>query len=158
MNIKFCRCDDRLIHGQIIYKWLENKKCREIVIIDNELPKDTMTMSIIKMAAPKDIDLKILNVCEGISYFYGRNNEETLVLVKNVFIVKELIENGIQIQELNIGRVPTDVGKKYVYKNVYLNSEEFEVLKKIEEKGTKINIQMVPDDDVVLFDSIIKNF
>lgn len=157
MKIKFCRCDDRLIHGQIVYKWLKSKKCKEIVIIDDELTRDTMTMSITKMAAPRDVELKILTINQGISYFYGRSSEEILVLVKSIFVVRELIKNGIEIEELNIGRVPTGTGKKYVYRNVYLSLEEFEILKNIKEKGTKINIKMVPDDDEVLLDSIIKN-
>ena len=53
--IKYCRCDDRLIHGQVIYKWVKYLNIKQIIVVDDETSQDVISKGLVRMAAPKDI-------------------------------------------------------------------------------------------------------
>lgn len=155
--IKYCRCDDRLIHGQIVYKWVEKLKVNKIVIVDDEARNDVIKKGLIKMAAPKDLNLKILSVSEAIrSFFNDECNDNPLVVVSNIKTVQKLIEAEINIEKLNLGRIPTAVGRKKITSNVYLNKRDICLLKNFIKDGVNVVIQMVPDDEEVLLSNYIK--
>ncbi len=40
LDISMVRVDERLIHGQILIKWIQAKKASRILIIDNEVSND----------------------------------------------------------------------------------------------------------------------
>lgn len=151
-KIMFCRCDDRLIHGQINYKWLEYFDIKKIVIIDDIIPNDVLEKGIIHLATPKNIKLDILTTEQGINYFNNSDDtEKEIVLVKKLNIVKELVKNGVQIEKLNIGRIPTDIGKRKLRKNIYVNEEELQIMNDLKNKNIKISFQITPDDEEEFF-------
>lgn len=83
--VKYCRCDDRLIHGQVIYKWVKHLGVKKIVVVDDETTNDVIAKGLIKMAAPKNIDLSILTVSESRRYFYNnQTDEEEVELNQNI--------------------------------------------------------------------------
>ena len=45
-NISLIRIDSRLIHGQVITKWVKIAKANRIIIIDDELAQDDFMASI----------------------------------------------------------------------------------------------------------------
>ncbi len=51
--IALTRVDFRLIHGQVITRWLKQCDINEIVTIDTQLSQDTFMQDVFKMAAPK---------------------------------------------------------------------------------------------------------
>lgn len=48
MEIGLIRVDSRLIHGQLITKWLNYSKANVIVVVDDELSKDSFMSEIYK--------------------------------------------------------------------------------------------------------------
>lgn len=64
-NIVHARVDYRLIHGQVITKWLKQCDAKRIVIIDDKLSKDEFLGSVYKMAAPTGIKVDIISVDEA---------------------------------------------------------------------------------------------
>ncbi|RKM63506.1 PTS mannose/fructose/sorbose transporter subunit IIB, partial [Clostridioides difficile] len=40
--VTYCRCDDRLIHGQVIYKWVKHLGVKKIVVVDDETTNDVI--------------------------------------------------------------------------------------------------------------------
>ena len=61
MSIELTRVDFRLIHGQVITRWLTQCQINEIVTIDNELAKDLFMQEVFKMAAPKGVKITIVD-------------------------------------------------------------------------------------------------
>ena len=49
MEIGLIRVDSRLIHGQVITKWLNYSKANVIVVVDDELSKDSFMSEINKL-------------------------------------------------------------------------------------------------------------
>lgn len=151
-KIIFCRCDDRLIHGQINYKWLEYFNFKKIVIIDDIIPNDVLEKGIIHLATPKNIKLDIFTLEEAINYFKNSmDSEEEIVLVKKLPMVKELYRNGLKIEKLNVGRIPTEIGKKKLRKNIYVNEEELKIMNELKNENIRISFQVTPDDEEEFF-------
>ena len=57
MSIALTRVDFRLIHGQVITRWLTQCQINEIVTIDTTLSKDAFMQDVFKMAAPKGVKI-----------------------------------------------------------------------------------------------------
>jgi len=52
-KISLIRLDSRLIHGQVITKWVKIAKANRIIIVDDELAQDDFMVMIYAAAAPK---------------------------------------------------------------------------------------------------------
>mgnify|MGYP000146376310 CR=1 FL=1 len=70
-QIVFARIDDRLIHGQVMTAWLKQCDANEVVIIDNELCKDTFVVMMMKSLIPSTISLKVFNDTDAAAYLKG---------------------------------------------------------------------------------------
>ena len=67
MSIALTRVDFRLIHGQVITRWLKQCDINEIVTVDTALSKDEFMQDVFKMAAPKGVRIRILSVEEAVA-------------------------------------------------------------------------------------------
>ena len=157
--VKYCRCDDRLIHGQVIYKWVKHLGVKKIVVVDDETTNDVIAKGLIKMAAPKNIDLSILTVSESRRYFYNNQADDNVfVLIKNLDTANRMIEEGINNKKLIVGRIPTGIGKKKISQNVYINKKEFLLIDEFIKKNINVSIQMVPDEEEVELNQNINRY
>ena len=157
--VKYCRCDDRLIHGQVIYKWVKYLDVKKIVVVDDETTNDVIAKGLIKMAAPKNIDLSILTVSEARRCFYNNPADDNVfALIKNLDTANRMREEGIDIKKLIIGRIPTGIGKKKISKNVYINKKEFLLIDEFIKKNINVSIQMVPDEEEVELNQNINRY
>lgn len=51
-NIVLCRIDSRLIHGQVVTKWVGQSQANRIAVVSDELDADPFMKNIYLMAAP----------------------------------------------------------------------------------------------------------
>lgn len=154
--IKYCRCDDRLIHGQVIYKWIEALNVKKLVIIDDEVINDVLEKGLIKLAAPKNLQLEIISIKEAKRYFFNEDDsDKTLVLIRNIETAKMIIDSDIKIKQLILGRIPTEVGRNKITQNVYLNKASINILRGFVSNKVNITIQMVPDEEPINFNENI---
>ena len=144
-NITHARVDYRLIHGQVITKWLRVSNAKKIVIIDDVLKKDAFLAKIFKMAAPTGIEVKIIGVEESMKVF-EENNEKVLLLFKTIDSVKRSIDAGLSLESLQIGGLENKAGRKMVHNQISLDKDEYYQLKEIEEKGTRVYFQTIPEE------------
>lgn len=66
-DIQVIRADFRLIHGQVITKWIRQTPANKILIIDDVLAKDSFMSSIYVMAAPPGIEVIIDTVDDAVA-------------------------------------------------------------------------------------------
>lgn len=52
-KIKLVRIDSRLIHGQVITKWIPITAAKQVIIIDDDLSQDEFMGDIYASAAPR---------------------------------------------------------------------------------------------------------
>lgn len=155
-NIQYCRCDDRLIHGQVIHKWIDELNVHSIIVIDDKAYDDVVEKTFIQMAAPNHIQVHILNIAIAKSQYYKTDlMDQALVLVRNLETIQRLLHIGFHIDTLIIGRIPTGIGRKKVTSNVYLSYLEFEMLKNLCANKMNIFLQTIPDDKKIKFEDVV---
>lgn len=83
MNITTFRIDDRLIHGQVVTAWIAHSDAKQILVADDAAAKDTLQQSLLKMATPKKVDLKIMSLEDAKQLIQNDESDtKTLLLVR----------------------------------------------------------------------------
>ena len=146
-QIKLARVDSRLIHGQVMTRWVMDLKINKIIVVDDSTFKNAILSRVLKMAAPVGVEVELYDVESGITALSNFNEKDSILLLfKDVFTASKLIDNGVKFSELQIGGVGGGPERKKVYKNVSLTIEEYDVLAKLSEKDVQVYFQPIPED------------
>lgn len=155
-NIVLARIDDRLIHGQVVVSWLRYVKANEIIVIDEEIAKDDFLKQIVMASAPEEVNSNVFTIEESITYLKEeQGSERIIILSKTPQILQTLIEKGIKFEKVNLGGVGFTNNRKRIFKSISLNDEEINSLKEIEKLGTKVEIQILPNDKINSLSEVI---
>lgn len=146
-NIVFTRIDDRLIHGQVMTAWVHETKANEIVIVDDEVAKDEFLKMIMTSAVPGGISVKILSEVQAASYLKEEADaNKIIVLVKNPHVIQRLIQNGVEINSLNVGGMGARKDRSKLYRNISVSDDERQCFKELTEHGTNVFVQVIPEE------------
>ena len=144
-EIQIARIDYRLIHGQVVTKWMKAYPAKRIVIVDTELAQDVFMADIYAMAAPAGTKVDVVETDQAKSFLEGTKGS-VFLLFKNVESCFEAFSDGVIFSKLVVGGIPTDAGKALVYSSIYMSASEYEKLEKISDTGIQVILQSTPDD------------
>lgn len=161
-EILFARVDDRLIHGQVMTKWVKGYSCNSIFVIDNLLADDEFMKNIyIMSASTANITLKILKIDDAIA-LWNKNKFDgyrVILLFKNIKSLEETIKKGLPIKKINIGGIAKSTDRKFIISTVSLKKEEAETLENLaKDYGADIFFQTVPESKRVNLDAALNAF
>lgn len=147
MGLELVRCDDRLIHGQVVIGWTRSKGITTIIAIDDKTAGDKFQMQLMKMATPPGVTPVFLSVADAIAKLKAGDfeNKKYMLLAKGPKVVNDLIDAGIAISEVNVGNQRSGEGKTKLLNFVYSTDEEIEAWKQLGAKGVKLYGQTLPD-------------
>lgn len=155
-EIVLARIDDRLIHGQVMTAWLQFTGGNHIVIVDDATAGDEFTKSIMSMAVPNGIKLSILGIADGSALLKNiPASEKVIILAKEPQTYLQLIENGVELDEVIIGGMGARKDRKSFYKNISATEEEKETFRKIIANGVKMKIHVIPDQGSQAIDNLL---
>ena len=66
-----------------------------------------------------------------------------------------MLDLGISINKLIIGRIPTGTGKKKLTNNVYINNNEYLLINTFINKNIDVEIQMIPDEKAIKIEDVL---
>ena len=149
MEIVNIRVDSRLIHGQVAAMWTGTLKATRIIVIDNEIIKNDMMKSVLKMACPKTCKLSILNTEAATTNIKNNKYEgdRVFVIVKSPATLVELLKCGFPLQKVTIGNINGKTGSRQIKKTICVSAEDEADLRYLSEKGVKLIAQMVPSEE-----------
>ena len=150
-KIKLIRADFRLIHGQVITKWLKEAGAKKIVIINDALAKDDFLGNIYVMAAPPGIKVEIKTIDDAVKQWQedAFGAEDLLILFKPVKDSYQAQLLGFPIETLQIGGLGGGPGRVNVLNQISLDQEDAELLKEIQSKGTHVYLHVLPTEPKV---------
>lgn len=157
-NIALLRVDDRLVHGQVVTKWIGEAGAKEIVIVDDYLATNTYLSSVFKMAAPHGVEV----VTYSSETFVEKINSDSfgevplLVLFKSIEILGKVYSLGFKNKNVQIGGIGANSDRKIVFQSIALSESEAQKLKEIQQKGVKVIFQRVPDEKLSDLSMILK--
>lgn len=158
-NIVMARIDDRLLHGQVVVSWLPFIKVNEIIIIDDENANDEFMKELIITSAPNGLTTHVFTIEEALDYFKkSLGNERVLILTKKISNIKELLDNKIQINVVNLGGLGYNNERKRYLNFIHLNDEEVKLLQELNEMDNcNFEIQMIPNDKKYSLKELLKD-
>lgn len=158
-EISLIRADFRLIHGQVITKWLRQTNANKILIVDDALAKDTFMSEIYMMSAPPGINVVIKSVDEAVKSYHEENLGEgkLFVLFKDVPSIYDAYKKGFPFKELQIGGLGAGPGRKVVFGPITLNRSDADKLTEMENDHIKVYLHQVPQEpSILLKDALAK--
>lgn len=155
--IKCLRVDHRLLHGQVAFSWTSALGADCILIANDDVMKDDLRKTTIKMAKPQGVKLVMKNVEDGIAAVNSGVTDKY-----KLFIVVESIADAYRfatetnvIKSINLGGTKAREGTKNISKAVNVTEEESALLKKLMDMGIEAEIRMVPNDNKINANSVL---
>ena len=158
MEIRLVRIDDRLIHGQVATVWAKVTKVNRILVVSDEVAKDTLRKTLLKQAAPLGVIVNVITIDKMISIFNDPkfNDFKSMLLFTSPRDVRRVVEGGVKLDTINIGGMSFSDGKKMITNAVAVNSEDIKDLKYLNEQGIKLEIRKVVADNKVYMMDLLK--
>lgn len=153
-KIKLVRIDYRMVHGQIVAKWIKFRPIDRLILADDDLVDDPFMGDIYRMAVPdRDVDIvKLADVKTAID----RKDDTVMLIFKDVDTAYKAFKEELELPELNAGAIQNSPKRKSVVQGVALSPEEYAKLKEMKDAGVNVFIQPIPENDAVNIESIEK--
>ncbi len=156
-NLVFVRIDDRLIHGQVVTAWLHAySNVTHVLVVDDFTAKDPFMQTMFELLIPKGITIEIKTVEDAIIKFKNGLDKPTMMIVKNPAVIRDLIDGGVDIDKFNIGGMGMTGNRYKFYRNISADDEERQILKDLNAKGVKIEIQIIPAQECYDVSQLLK--
>lgn len=153
-KLNMVRVDYRMVHGQIVAKWIKFRPFDRLILADDSLVDDPFMGDIYRMAVPdREVDIVKLG---DVQTAIDRKNDTVLLIFKDVASAYTVYKNGLQLPELNVGAVQNSAQRKAVVQGVALSVEEYEKLSEMKAEGVNVFLQPIPENDPVSLGSIEK--
>ncbi|HHO77278.1 MAG TPA: PTS mannose/fructose/sorbose transporter subunit IIB, partial [Deltaproteobacteria bacterium] len=155
--ILLVRVDDRFIHGQILEAWIPFLKVHSVVVVNDSLANDDFQKTIMSMAIPERIKLRIVEVDKAILLNNDKelDSVRTLVIVSSIKDAYRLKAKGFGFSNLNIGNNKSTQEAKQISYSVWVNLEDLKMLEDLMHQGVEINLQSVPRERTIDMKCII---
>ena len=159
-NLKLVRIDFRLIHGQVMTRWVKKYDITNIVVIDDKSSKSPILKKILLNAAHAGIKVEIESVESAVVRWKEGNfpKGNLLILFKDPETTGRAWKAGIDFKSLQIGGIEGSALKKNICRNIVMSKEDIDHLKPIHDGGVKVFCQPIPDDSEVPFKTALDKF
>lgn len=147
-EIKHIRIDGRLIHGQVVTKWIFVTKVDRIIVVDNDVLSNPIEKNALKMSTPSNVKLSILGAESAARNINAGKyvGQRVMILVKVPKYLRMLAEQGLDMDKINVGNISQREGCTQVRPSVFLKEDDINDIEDLLSRGIKVTAQMVPAD------------
>lgn len=159
-NLKLTRIDFRLIHGQVMTRWVKKYDIESIVVIDDRSTKSPILKKILLNAAPAGVKVEVESVESAAQRWKEGNFPKLnlLILFKDPETAKRAWEAGINYPVLQVGGIEGSGNKKNICRNITMSEEDIKHLKVIYDGGVEVFCQPIPEDAEYPFKNALDKF
>lgn len=146
MSIIGTRVDGRLIHGQVANLWVTKLQISRIMVIDDDVAESQIEKSGLKLATPAGVRLSVLPVAKAADHILAGkyDSQRLLIVVKEPKYLVQLVEAGVQLDDVNVGTLARDNAQKTVTHQISVTAEDIADFKQLDEKGVHLFAQLNP--------------
>ena len=126
INIVFARVDNRLVHGQVGMVWANTMGANIIVVVDDDVVNEPVSQELMRMTvATNKLPIRFWSVQQTIDTIWKASpTQKIFILAKTPKVMRQLVEGGVPIKELNIGNMHMAEGKRQVATCVAVNDAD----------------------------------
>lgn len=147
MQVGVFRIDDRLIHGQVVTAWIAHADANTIVVADDKAAGDEFQRTLLQMATPNTVELKVLTVEEAKALITDDSVPgRALLLVRGPQQALELVRAGVKDHTINVGNMNMKKGKTKILGNFWVFPEDVDTFKEIYAEGVSAEVRAVPNE------------
>ncbi|WP_424409171.1 PTS mannose transporter subunit IIAB [Pasteurella sp. PK-2025] len=148
MTIGLARIDDRLIHGQVATRWTKESKVSRIIVVNDDVAKDSVRSTMLKSVAPPGVTAHVVNVDKMVRVYNNPEyaNDRVMLLFTNPTDVLKLLEAGVDMSSINIGGMAYRDGKKMITSAVSVDEKDIEAFKAIHAMDIELDVRKVSND------------
>lgn len=150
MQVTVMRIDDRLIHGQIVTRWIDYAEAKRILVVDDKAAADPMQQMLLKLAVPSGVKLEILTKADGLKRIHeDQTKENVLLLMRNPAEANRFLEMGFAIGRINVGNISnskSETGRKKMLDYIYLEKQDAEAMQALIDKGVALDVRAIPTE------------
>lgn len=160
MAIAFMRVDDRIIHGQVVTRWLSEIPADGVIAVDDDAANSQVISQVLKSAVPGGLKSFVLTVDDFVEKWpkISESTKKYFLVAKTPVTFKRILEAGIdltsELNTLNVGPMSERKGAVKVGPNANLLPDELDAFEFLKEKGFTTYFQLVPDSKKIMFDDI----
>lgn len=160
MSISFIRIDDRIIHGQVVTRWMSERECDGIVAVDTPSANNPILSKMLKSAVPSPLKGFVLSEEEIIQKWDKIKNSKKkyFLIAKSPEVLQRIYNSGVNFIEelsvLNVGPMSSREGTTKYGKNLSITPGEEKAFNLLEKYGMEIQFQLVPDSKKQTWDQI----
>lgn len=160
-EVVLARVDQRLIHGQIVTAIAPTSGGNSIILANDGVAGDAFLKSISETTGSSgNSKAQVLSLQDTIDAWninqFG--DRKVLLITKDIYDMKKLIDGGVVIEKLNIGNNAQKAGKINIINEVGLDEKEFNILKEINDNGAEVFVQALPSFKRVKYSEIANKF
>ncbi|MFZ7109289.1 PTS mannose transporter subunit IIAB [Avibacterium gallinarum] len=146
--VGLARIDDRLIHGQVATRWTKESKVSRIVVVNDDVAKDSVRSTMLKSVAPPGVTAHVVGVEKMIRVYNNPEyaGERMMLLFTNPTDVLKLLEAGVDMKSINIGGMAYKDGKKMITSAVSVDDKDIDAFKAIDAMGVELDVRKVSND------------
>lgn len=159
-EIVLCRIDSRLIHGQVMTKWVNQVQANKIIVVSDELAADEFMREIYLLAAPAGVKVECYSQEEAVSHWLADRfgNGRVLLLLPGLMAMKQVYEQGLLVETIQVGGLGGAPNRKVVFQNITLDDVDVQILKGFAEQGIRVIFQTIPEDLPQELEGILKKY
>ena len=129
-EVGLIRVDSRLLHGQVVTRWIKQVEAQQVIILDDNLAQDDFMIEVYKMAAPEGVELIVKPIdAESIQFLGTSSLKNSIILFNSIPSLIKAFQLGLPFTDVQIGGIGGGNNRTVVYKNITLTAEEYEELK-----------------------------
>ncbi|UCG90960.1 MAG: PTS sugar transporter subunit IIB [candidate division WOR-3 bacterium] len=148
------RIDDRLIHGQVIAGWARPLGIESIILVSDRISKDEWSCSAYRLAIPQGIEFSCVGIKECVESLNESNKKRVMIIVESVQEASDLVDEGLEVQEITIGGLGYREATRQIAPYIYLSSEDIESVVHLYQRGIKVIGKQLPNSPRI---DVIKN-
>ncbi len=140
------RIDDRLIHGQVVVGWRSVLKPERILLCSDEVANSDWQRTIYLSAVPEEIQASVLTLEDTVEALLQKKfgQERILLLVDTPKTIVQLVENGVGINQVNVGGMHFRPGKNQISLFIFVDQDDIDQFRILYEKGIELEGRDVP--------------
>ncbi|MEK4652396.1 PTS mannose/fructose/sorbose transporter subunit IIB [Niallia circulans] len=155
--ILLTRVDHRLLHGQVAVSWTSMLGADCILIANDELMKNDLKKTTMKLAKPANVKLVIKNIEDSIKAIQSGATDKykLFIVVESIADAAKLSEAIPEIKQINLGGIKAKEGSRNVSKAINVLPEEEQLLKEMLTRNVEIEIRQIPNDKKILAKNVL---
>ena len=156
--IKLFRVDHRLLHGQVAVGWVNHTEANCILIANDDVSKNDMWKTTLRLAKPTNCKLVIKNIEDAIESLNNRSTDKynLIILVENLSDAAKIALNDTdkRIQSINLGGAKHTKNSRAIGKSFYITDEDTKYLSEILSENIEVEVRQLPNENKIIIDNI----